>query len=400
MSCTSPSYRKLRPSDYFDINAATMLQLALKVENPKYVNDIAHKLTRIVVPLHTRTHGDLMITHCEEVPVYFLPSKIKTLQEAANFTAINYTKPFNKALASVAAGKDFVVLNINHLCSDGGYFKYIVSHLNDQVKSKNILPLKAEDIFSSEIDKAPIVQPWNCDPYITRISTNGNPKADSPYGSYFTIKAKMSDLMCYDKKTKSIKKFTETLWLSHMLAAFVHKHHIDEYGGVCTCMDLRNFLPKQSIDYSLTNCFSAVSPSSHISSDMKLSEVGRLMREDMEKKIKEKHHFGFIKSLGVSSDAKPIPGIGLEITNMGALPIQKPIVDAFVSHHAKTINISSIVSLMSFSVADDIYIRLRYGSGVLTHEEMNKYAKSIDFFIRNISLNNTVEEAYNEMMKI
>ena len=149
------------------------------------------------------------------------------------------------------------------------------------------------------------------------------------------------------------------------------------------------------ITQEITNCFSSVSPSAKINKNMKLSEVGKLLRENMNIKLKRGDQFGFYKGLGEKSEQKVIPGIGLEITNMGPLPIKKPIVNAWASLHAKTINVEKIISLMSFSVNDDFYIRLRYGSGALTHEEMKEYAKSVEFAIRNIPFDMSVEEAYN-----
>ena len=410
-----------------DMKNKSTLQFALTLNDksiiPKFVNYLKHN----VIALHIKINDDYLVSHNDVIPIFKIPDSHSSLQKAAYFTAHHFTPSYNKSFASIAVGNDKVILNINHSMADGGYFKFLLKDFiekynsnpsNNDFKPKFLpsFPKETFQVFKDKLEKAPDIPLWADDPYITKVTVrNYTPKLDendirNAEPSYFTLKTNANSLMCYDKQQQKVKGYTETLWLSHILSTIVHNKKLDQYAGVSTCVDLRQWMKNQP-DVSICNSFSVVNPHAPINKNMTLKEFSILLRKDLEFRLKRNEQYTFVKyisqpSLPGQSENKPEiqnspPVVGLELTSMGEIQLHKPFTDAWVSLTSTLGNSKTIISLMSFGVKSEkkheIIIRLRYDPHNFNEQEMKIYGKTINYFIHNISLNQKIGDAIEEL---
>jgi hypothetical protein len=134
---------------------------------------------------------------------------------------------------------------------------------------------------------------------------------------------------------------------------------------------------------------------------MTLREVGARLRDDLVRRRARLDDFGRCKYMGEKFPGPTFPGIGLEITNMGALRIKPPVKDAWASLVFDHPCLGYCLTAMAFSVIgsgkNDLVLRLRYGNNALGDDEAYEVARVVDHFLRNISLDRKVQSAFDEI---
>lgn len=411
--------RPMTARDHFDMDSRAMIQLTLQVASQEVIPKIVDYFNQTVIGLHLKQEGENLVVHNDKLPIFQIPNtyRTKTLQGVATYVGQNCCLPFSQSLASISVGEKVVVLNIVHSISDGGYFKLLVhGFLNGIYPFKNQLapfPVTSPELYPKEIARAPSgLFGWGKGPDVIRIRTkdpNGIRQGHGFGPQYYTIKTPANRLKCYNHKSHKVSNFTETLWLSQILASSCHKSRLLEKAGIITCVDLRQWIenPKQIDPFSVCNSFATVTPVSHIRPGMTLRELGRQMRLDLHRRLDNFEQFSFAKAFenenqdGTDANDESQDPV-LEITSMGTLHLKPPIVDAYTSFTVQPVHANRVVSLMSFGVKsrniDDVIIRLRYGPNQFSTHEMNLYGKTIDYFMHNVDLDLTVNDAFQELL--
>ncbi|OHT11394.1 hypothetical protein TRFO_19205 [Tritrichomonas foetus] len=133
-----------RPLDDFDKyfisdSALEMVQLAIEVKHPKFVNSVLNTLTKNAIGLHIKTdgvnlireEGNLINQNSQLAPINVLKipenQKNKNCDELCEWMYETHQPDFSKSLATIAADDHRVVLNSSHMCADGGYLLYLLN---------------------------------------------------------------------------------------------------------------------------------------------------------------------------------------------------------------------------------------------------------------------------------
>lgn len=398
------SVRALGPAELWDMDTRSLIMWSMEVESAKYLPKIVDKLTKSIVGFHIKRQGDNLVAHNDPIPIHVLPKGYKNLKDLSNdFIKRNYLD-YDKAFAMIGCNDTQISMVINHMCADGGYIRYQMEHILDENPKLHPLPLITANFFKKEIENAPSdVHLWSSEPNVTRLLPRRkachDKGVDTAFPDYFTIETTKEKLQCYEKG--KIRGYSEYLWLAHVFSALAFNGHMQDIVGVTTCVDLRNWLPKNVVDYNLTNGFSAITPSSVLKPDMTLREIGEQLRRDMNRRIKRGEQFGFLKGLDVFPEAEEIPGACLEISNAKNLIQKKPIIDTWIGLSLKDPSNEQILSAMSFSTEgygkNQHIIRLRYGPVGLSKSDMKIFGKSFDHFMHHVSLNRKAQDVFEEM---
>lgn len=426
------------PKKYlFDINANCMIQLGIEVNQSKYVDKIINFLSNTVIGLHLKqdkqTDGTDIITHTfDDPPIFKLPNSINknqnTVQQLSEMFISNYNVPPTTRLGSIGYNNKQVVLNISHSVGDGGYFRYIIENLNSylcnnsnsNMNFSNIpyFPNESTEIFKDFINKSPdpITVWWN-QSKINRVYSKKITKAEKISRSkpvkckYITMRLPLHQLQNYSN-TNKIHGLTDSLLTSIYIASNVHNYSdslnfkFDDFISMPVCVDLRRYMQTSKIDFSICNNFSNVTPFSSISHNDTVATVGRKIKADMFRLMKERRDIGNLKSYLKMNFTKnneieldPKNGCGVELTYTGPLKIKDPITDAWMGH---SLNVrSSTISLMGFAIQnergkDEIILRLRFPPNVFDDEEAFNMSKSIEFCLKNVhndwSIRNAIEK--------
>ena len=383
--------RPFLPIEFEFLRAECMIQLALDFNSQKAADDALIYLKKSVIPLHLKLIDNDLTSSNDEVPVYKLPDGLD-LQDAAYYAYKNYSVPYSQAFASLSTGNKRVILNVDHLISDGGYFKFLVDNLYHPPISLPHLHTLSADVFKEEISKNIPIYGQKSNPDLNRLHPKSKNRIYTAYDDYYDIKKPASSFRCYDHVKRQLSQYTESLWMAHVISSAAFNGSLPEKACVATLVDLRKYL-KVPLGFEHCHMINTVDPCAPLSSNMSLSEVSMLMREDLAKRLKRGEQFAFNKIR-----EPEIPGLFCEITNMGPINIKPPITDAWASLGMKS---TGIISLMSFSVKshdrDDIHIRMRFPPACLSLNEANRYGKCIEYMLTNVDLKRNVGDVYDEV---
>ncbi|OHS97227.1 hypothetical protein TRFO_36578 [Tritrichomonas foetus] len=396
----------------FEIEANTAIQLSFEVDDPKYVDQIIKNLKKRVIGLYLHTDDDnnRVIFTENEPPIIKLDDKGDITNTTINF-AHNNVLDHRERFAKIGYNDKYVILNVSHAVSDGGYFKQIVNHIlsnerEETARIESYFPHEVEEIFYERLKNAPNdVLFWESNPFVNRVKTNDRNKLfSSKEVKYCSMTIPAKKLRSYNILNGRLNRFTESMWLSLFVSHIVSfKNSVNGIPSkICipTCTDFRQYLNTRP-SYSVCSCYSTVFPCADVSPNKSLSEIGKMMKNDLKRRMDRGEDFGFIKTINnlENSTAESYDGVGLELTYVGQYNIKKPIKDVFCNLAMDGSMTDKILSLMGFSVVDkasgrnDVTLRLRYVPSTLHQEEVSKMAKSVEYFLKEIPLNISVNEA-------
>lgn len=391
--------KPLSTLDYFYNKSHGMIQLVLKYEDKTKMAEGIDKLTKNVLGFHLKTDEHTYYYKKSKVDPIKVPD-IQDLQELATFVYENHSPDFTDSLAKLCYNTDTLILNIGHLVADGGYFHEVVKLLTSEnyVSNHNaILPDDIEENFKAQInsklnEQCPYIF---TDPDMIRINA---PIANNKrkYAKHYHITLPVESLKCYDKNTNKVKGLTEALWTSYIISASSLNDKITN-SGIATCIDMRNYLPYElKRGLSVCNHYSNITPASDLNPKMTIEEIGKRMRKDFNDKIKKGHHYTFLKSLAPPG-AKKIPGIGLELSNIGRIKIKSPLKDVFIKSSVVDANCDPLISHSSFSVdsqySNTLHGMFRYKSSVIGDNIVKVLSEGVKFALQNVSNQHSLEDS-------
>jgi hypothetical protein len=228
-------------------------------------------------------------------------------------------------------------------------------------------------------------------------------ESKSEFAKFETLRFEGNEFKSFDERLKKFKDTTDYSWLGLFLVSAVHNGVLPRFAGIPTCVDLRSRI-RTPIDYYHLKSFSILNVGTDISGSMTLRGVGRQLRTDLRRRRTEFEDIGLLKYCGKSVNGKGIEGLGIDITNMGRLKIKWPIVDAWVSIQIGADFAKNSLALMCFSVQgerkNELVLRLRFADSGFGEDEAFAMAKSINHLVRHISLDRTIESAFDELQAV
>lgn len=421
------------------------VQLVLKVESSEAMSDLMNYFTKTVACLHLRLKNDTNLEYMKNIHHFTIPSELTNLHDIQQFTALNFTPPYNEAFGTLATNEKnkIIALNASHRFCDGGFFKFLLNHYNNKYFPKNtpILPKFSSDIFKEEIQNSPDLTPFVNDPKITRfhpsklpsnteinkmnkfeslynINNNYNygknvvdPKDHQfKYYQSYDIRMTASEFSTFNKSKNAPRELTKLMWLSQYFAASAYQNKPFDSFKIGTIVDLRPNLPNKPNFLNCYHCGQIAAYAPSISLNEKLSDFGKRLQQNLLDQRKNNAQFSLFK-WSVNPNAI-IPGIALGYSAVGAMNIQRPIVDAYVgiimgAPKAKSPQtVCDALNLFNWSVSNksenrnDFITQVWYNPNVFDYNEISHYGRRVEYFIRNISLNQTVGEVYDIIKKV
>ena len=388
--------------------------MALKFENSKIIPIFIEKLINSCSGFHIKTDYKNLIFTKDKVDIANLPKSINTPCEAAEWIVKNNPPKFVKSLSTIAANDQIIVINSNHLCCDGGFLSYILSHFNEDGKAA-MFPRMIDDIFGKQLKEAPDPSTHfvNSDT-LPRIKWMKNPKIGKESLTdqvYFSHPAK--ELKCYNDKTKKLHELTESLWAGLSLTLSAMENKFNGVIGCNTCVNLRQMLNKKSIDLSISNGYTRMNIIASTYQDnktyqneilnMKMGDIYKLLRKDFETKKKNGSFFTALKLNMLGFPEDPNPGSFGQVTNVGPLKINYPINDFWIQQSVFCKAAERCFSLLSYSKIDDqkgkndVIFNLRYTPTVTPANVAKTVSQCVDFFLTEIDSQMKVKEALKEL---
>jgi len=390
--------------DKYYNQSRTMVQLGIKVNDPKLVPEFVEKLKSSVVGLHVSTTPTHFLRQTRDPPTVSLPENL-SIQDCCKFIYENHSPNFSERLASIGANRDTIVLNCGHICADGRYLIGILQRLLDPKfkPAESSFPADVEQIFEKELKTydQPI-EHFFVDPTLTRVLPRRPVTKTYLHCPYVFLSSPVQEFQCYDARTGRVHGLTEALWTCSVLSANAFNNRISQ-SGVASCIDMREFTPSAKADWSLCNYYSNINVSAGLSADQSIRELGSAMRRDFKAKLENGFHYAFFKSLTNEAPGRALPGIGLELSNMGPVKVREPIVDAYIRSSISDQTGEPFLSFSTFSVVNsksNIWrANVRYRSALIDRRDAEAVAQGALFAMKQLPDTTSVGEAVREIQK-
>ena len=398
--------RPLTSFEKFFYGAECMVQLSFDISEPSYVTDLIDQLSRSVVGLHLKTDGKTLFSTNAPIEVIPIPHHLKTIQEATDYIAYDCAPKLSERLAVIGADRHRVILSVSHMCADGGYLQSLVDTLRGgrlpQVPT-HLTPV--EEFFDREMKRhGASVKVLHVDPTLSRLyrKTVQTHILKNPRAGCREIRMPATELACYNPETKRLHGLTETLWLSTVMSSFCHNGKAGPI-GCSTCINMRQFIPKEHVDLSFGNCYSAVTVNAEYDKTATVEDVAKRLRADFRDKMKRGMQYEYMNAMMRDYNLQGIEGAGCEVSNIGPLVIQDPIRDVRCSVSGSGGD-APYYSLLSFSVQkqkmNDVIVQIQYNPTYVTPKEVDGIERSVRFSLRDLSGKAKFLDAYREMQRI
>ena len=398
--------RSVDPFDQLFIDTVQMCQLAIHVKHPSHVEPLLEKVKKIFVSTKMRLEGNFIVRDDSiDVPVVKLPENFKNMSEACNYMFINHSPLINQTMGIIGANSDTIVINSNHVCTDGGYCLEAFNALRDDIDI--VPPMINNGTYASfekqinEARSAPPPRPLN--PRLTRIFPKDQKMAvDFPLINGVRSKVAAKDLTCFDKVKQRPVGMTDFLYTNIILSGLAFENKFDEGMGITTVMSVRPYLDRPAT-FEDGCAISLIPVSGKGSLDTTIAEFMRSTREDFNQRIQRGEHFGFIHDYTKPCDmSKEIPGLPLTVTNIGQFKLGGPIDDVgFAATVAVNPRGAPFYTYLHYSVVgegrNDTVNEVLYSPTVTSKREAQLLLDSVLYGMQNIQLNDSLGVALDKM---
>ena len=386
------------------------LKLSKNCQTKKYVN----KLINECIGLHLKADDNKKYLYPTRKPVKvgILPH-FKTLEEVNQY-ARNYLHPNQKEnLGLISANEDTICLVLNHIVGDGGYFKNIAEHINDDIKQniENPFPLSVDTVFQNQIqDLVKKNNPPENEDKMTPIYKDSNTDNEKPNISL--LKYPINTLQCYNKKTKKCDYLTEAISSSLIISSFLldkkisnnFENAIKTPFGLEIVSDIRKF-SQNPLSPNKCNWYSLINVHKNKKLNMKIGDIYKQMKRDIMNKnnlnelLKTQSAFYYPNSNFVPSNK-----LFLSFSNLGKIEIKEPLQDVLLTNINYNKALRNLFSLLTYSITDgkrrnELVSHIRYNSSGLDERMSNLINHSIKYSLQNINENTTLLEALKLVKK-
>jgi hypothetical protein len=401
--------RRIYPFEQMFVPSNIFCQLAMVVESKADAATLVDRLRERIIGLRLRLDGyDFVQIPKPATKVHRLPDNFPDLEKACIWTWQHTSPNTSACLASLCANDDTVILNVHHQVSDGGYFKTILDHIFDDklAGADAVFPIASEAIFADELARretgGPIVF---ADPALTHVFPNRvSPRSDNPPAHYVSFACPPASLTCYNETTKKCHGLTDHLWASEILAATAFNGKILTVGAG-TNIDLRQFFAKPVTWANCSNFAVVTATLPSLSRDETYGQLCARLRASFAENVAKRKFIDYMKGIPawITRTGVGPPGVGIEITNIGAIKLKRPFRDAWIQQATDENTVKGVFSLQSASCLPpdggpvDVVQRLRYAPSEVNEREAMLIAKFIKFGMQNFEAKTRVGEALDAL---
>jgi hypothetical protein len=398
--------RELTPMERRFMGADSWCQLAMVVESKSARDFLIDRLKSQVLGFQLRVeNGRFVSAPGREIPVHDLPSHFPTLEHASTWMTHATMPRKDQVLASLAANDTTVILNVYHVCSDGGYFKMIVDHIFDgAVSVPGPLPIAPEEVFARQLRAVPAVARFVAsDGSLTRIFPNRAPGWYNGGCAYITFTLDPESLPCYNKTARRVEGLTEHTWASEILASTAFNGRTTNT-SCSTCMDLRSFYETPA-SWGNTVAFAAMNADAHAYGESgTFGGLRRRLREDFDGRMRRKEYLSYLKGVSGIGQIAPSPGLSIELSNLGLVRAKRPFVDVWMQETCSAEIRMGFICLQSTQVEtasgkSPLIQRLRYARGDISEREALLWTRMVAFAMKSFDASTEVGQAIAELRK-
>lgn len=388
--------RRLSTIDHFYNQSHGMVQLAVRLSHPKHVPVIVEKLQKAVIGLQVCTTATDFVYKPQNVPVCTIPNGL-SMEQSCRYMFENYTPDFSQRVANIGASDDAVVLSCGHICADGAFLVQVLDSLTNPNAdlSHESLPMSIEQLLGDNLTRNKIHVPhFYVDETVTRVMPRREVKENFKNAEHIIMECPIETLQCYSNG--KVHGLTDSIWACLIASAWAFNGRIDR-AGVATCIDLRQFQKPLKSPLSVCLHYSNIDVSAEVFPNMTLKDLGRRMRDDMLDKIRRGFHIGFLQGITKDPGGEPLPGIGLEMSNIGQLHVKPPIVDAFIKSSVADACGDPLISFSNFSVVTNhtntFHANVRYRQTLIDRREVAQVSQGALFAMQKLQPTLTITDA-------
>jgi hypothetical protein len=383
--------RPVAATEQWLINSNCRVLLALQIE-PTKTPEVIETLLDTVLGLRLRTDGTSLIRTPKPF-IHSLPSSVSSCSSACDYSRAHHTPPCQGDLATLAANRDFVVLNINHLAGDGIYVRNLINNLTSKKIPPSPFPATVEDFYLNSLrDITP-----GYGPLPTTYKTKGC-RHQEPFAWTRRIGFSVAprELRCFSPEQRRCVGLTESIWTSLGIAAIAWN---DTISPICciTCADMRGMIPERPNDLDVCNHFTSIRPSTPYIGNESVAKHGRRMRESFTKLFRKEGLLAPMAAAFAGEYWPPLDGVPIEMSTFGPIEIRAPVKDVFVANCLIADYAQDAGTLMSFSCrgegVDRIDFNFRYGPNTVSHGEAKRFFGSVEYLLKNLDADVSMDKA-------
>ena len=390
------SIRKLSAFEVCPIRCDVYVQLAMKFATRQETKEAAEILLEKAMGTRCASDGKHVYKVNEKLSIMEIPN-FENIHDAAVFATTKTTPKQSVALANVCMNDNTVVLNSNHICSDGGY----LMELNKLILGKSKMsdnhmpyPISPEKSFADEIISTWGVPNNNSTEFNFDKNKFRAPKKGE-LASHYRFIAPYKTLVGFDPRKNKVDDITNRLWSSVVMTASAFNGKIDKF-GTFTCVNLRPYLKNPSFDH--TDTFSKIAQTVPMTDwNEPISSVCKRFRKQF-----EAHREDLYRNLKTFSiDDPPYENVGCELSNVGTFYAKGPIKDVYAGLSMKTDSCLGEICLLTYTIErekeKECVGQVRYPSSRVSHKDGAMISESMKYFLQNIPLTATVKQAVDEL---
>lgn len=404
--------RKINGLEEFFLWSKENIQFAVNVSKPDMVPTVIQNIKNYNLGLHLKIDGLNFIWHDDPIHIYNLPSNIDNPREACDF--INTIKfDFRDTFSVIAANDKTVAVTVSHMVCDGGFFKDIYSKLLDTKPYQLIphVPIVGADCFKTELNN---VTRKDIEKYhqglhqLTSYKWSKNHEQLNTKANqilpckYHVDESPVEEFQFFKSKVN----LTDLYNFSFAMSIMSLNGQLQSNFGINTCVDLRQFIPQNKRTPYNTQNTSIVSVLADVHPKMTVREVLKLLHQDLQKKLHDSSPYTTYKCL-ITSDFPSLEKntSGPELSNISRFFVSeeysRKITDLWVQQSATSEVSEGGCFLLSFSRMKNgkntLVTRFQQPRSVMNDKDGNLMIKSIIHLMKNVPLDVSVQEAYDEL---
>ena len=410
----SPS-RKINELEKYFLYTKENIQFAVKVSKPDLIPKIIHNIKNYNLGLHLKLNELNFVWHNDPIPINTLPSSIKDTREACDY--VNSIKfDYHDTFSVIAANDNIVTTSVSHMVCDGGFFKNIFGKLLtdnfDNITPQT--PLVATNYFQSELSKVTqqdIAHNHKLSSLITSLNWSknyeelNNDENKNLRCNYYIDESPVEDLQFLKSKINLTDFYNFSLALSIMSL----NGRLDSNFGINTCVDLRQFLPKNERNPLNTQNTSIVSViADNVKPKTTVREVISSLHQNLMEKLSGGSAFTTLQSF-LTNNFPPHKKFvqNPELSNVGRLFVSDEystqITDAWIQQSLTSKFVEGACFLLSFSKTKNgknvLVTRFQQPPSVMNDDDAKMMIKSLVHLMKELPVDVSVQEAYDELRR-
>lgn len=391
--------RKLVPFEKSYLIGNIYVYIAMRFKNKRAVDENLEKLSNFVAALHSKTDGENLYFEKQDVPIFKIPSDVKTLLDQCDYVSKNNLRPQKDALASLSASNDSIVLAANHSILDGGGIKYIYETIRSQKETQ--FPSMAKCVFEPFYEQMKKVE-------FNVPSAYGDPKAtrdfvkdqkELSYDSNLAFSRGEIDfdqMQIYDKKDKKVHGMSEAFFASMILSMCAQTGDFSKK-GLCEVFGTRPLI-KNIKGYEQGLFVTSFPVSAEADKSTTIKEFMKRLRTDLNYKISKGAHFATMRNYNENINDKVLPGFPLIMSSLGDFNVGGQITDAFVFTNGKTNPFpygytSFLLYSLTKGIKSTMKIHCHYIADLTSKRENLAFMKSVKKCLTEIPMTTTCGDA-------